>query len=90
VLYPLYILVLVDELYDTPCIEHNGVKIEFIPKGRIMVGLRYKQHRPTLIIDAIKDRTLGSGVLFDVWWNDCVASKNAYIWKVVNSGEKEE
>lgn len=70
-----YIIILVDSAWSGPprSYEHETeyVKVELIRKGSQMVGLRYKNTRPTLIIDTIQDRTLvrnGEDV-FDKWYS---------------------
>lgn len=79
----MYILIMVDRLNNLQDTMYmDGIKVEFVPKGRQMLGLRYLHMRPNLIIDQIKDRTLKDkhGVdQFDKWWTECVVSQGAKI-----------
>lgn len=71
-----YIVILVDRPSDRHIMgsyETDNVKVHVIAKGQQMVGLRFKSTRPTLMIDCIKDRTLGgSEERFKDWWIQCV------------------
>jgi hypothetical protein len=70
-----YVLILVDKPFDNRVIETEKVKVQVITKGQIMIGLRFKYIRPTLVIDEIQDRTWLNSKgedIFEQWWNECV------------------
>ena len=44
-------------------------KMEAIPRGRAICGLRHGPSRPTLIVDYITER---EGVQFEAWFANCI------------------
>ncbi|NHN31140.1 hypothetical protein [Paenibacillus agricola] len=74
-----FIVVLVDDLSTQR--EINGVfellttpnfRLVAYAKGSQMCGVNHRGRRPTLIIDAIKEREGYGNITFDEWYSNCV------------------